>query len=141
MSAMAVAMLQIMRLPSGIGGSVATFVTWHRRFGSAINRLRSAVLGVSLVLSLPLRFCADLYGMRIFTYTRFWSDSLVPLKRAGGHYRSESVDGLPTLSEYSANVFVYCCGWRFETCRTRQFWGYKNRVQKSGLVVFYVTQK
>ena len=52
MSVIPVAML-LMRLPSGIGDSVATFTTLHQRFGPAINRLRSAVLGVSKVLSPP----------------------------------------------------------------------------------------
>ena len=39
----------MMQVSSGIGGSAATivFATWHRRFGSAINRLTSAVFGVS----------------------------------------------------------------------------------------------
>ena len=58
--------------PSRISSSAATFVfaTWHRRFASTINRLRSAVFGTSLVLSLFLRFGADLRGMRAFAYTR-----------------------------------------------------------------------
>ena len=70
-SAMSVAM-SLMQVTSGMGGSAATiaFATWHQRFGSAINRLRSAVFGVSLVLSLFLRFGADLRGMRTFAYTR-----------------------------------------------------------------------
>ena len=40
-SAMSVAM-SLIQVPSGIGGSAPTiaFATWHRRFGSAINRLR-----------------------------------------------------------------------------------------------------
>ena len=61
----------LMQVPSGIGGSVATiaFAVWNRRFGSAINRLRPAVVGVSLVLYL-LRFVADLRRMRNFAYTR-----------------------------------------------------------------------
>ena len=48
-SAMSVAM-SLMQVPSGIGGSASTiaFATWHRRFGSVINRLRSASFGVSL---------------------------------------------------------------------------------------------
>ena len=60
-SAMSVAML-LMQVPSGIGGSAATiaFATWHRRFGSTIDRLTSAVFGDSLVMSLFLRFDADL---------------------------------------------------------------------------------
>ena len=70
-SAMSVAMSPI-QVPSGIGGSASTiaFATWHRRFGSVINRSRSASFGVSLVLSLFLRFGADLRGMRTFAYTR-----------------------------------------------------------------------
>ena len=70
-SAISVAM-SLMQVPSGIGGSAATiaFATWHRRFGSAINRLRLAVFGVSLVLSLVLRFGADMRGMRIFAHMR-----------------------------------------------------------------------
>ena len=70
-SAMLVAMSPML-VPSGIGGSASTiaFATWHRRFGSVINRLRSASFGVSLVLSLFLRFGADLRGMRTLAYTR-----------------------------------------------------------------------
>ena len=70
-SAMSVAM-SLMQVPSGIGDSASTiaFTTWHRRFGSVINRLRSATFGVSLVLSLFLWFGADLRGMRTFAYTR-----------------------------------------------------------------------
>ena len=69
-SAMSVAM-SLMQVPSGIGSSAATiaFATWRRRFESAINRLRSAAFGVSLVLSL-FRFGADLRGMRTFANTR-----------------------------------------------------------------------
>ena len=64
-------------MPSGIGGSAATiaFVTWHRRFGSTINRPRSTAFGVSLILSIFLRFGADLRGMRTFAYTRLESGS------------------------------------------------------------------
>ena len=70
-SAMSVAM-SLIQVPSGIGGSASTVAsaTWHRRFGSVINRLRSASLGVSLVLSLFLRFGANLRGMRTSAYTR-----------------------------------------------------------------------
>ena len=70
-SAMSVAM-SLMQVPSEIGGSAVTiaFATWHPRFGSAINRLRSAVFGVSLELFLFLRFGADLRRMRTFAYTR-----------------------------------------------------------------------
>ena len=121
---MALAMLGamlLMQVSSGIGGSAATvaFATWHRRF-AAINRLRSAVFGVSLVLSLSLRFGADLRGMRIFA--RDCDPIIAPLKGAGGHERSGSVDGPPALSRYSPNMLVPCCGWRFGTCRTRHFW-------------------
>ena len=64
--------MSLMQVPSGIGGSATTiaFATWHRRFGSAINRLRSAVFGVSLVLPLLLRVGSDLRGIRTFAYTR-----------------------------------------------------------------------
>ena len=66
-----------MQVPSGIDGSAATiaFATYHRRFESAINHLRSAVFGVSVILLLFLRFDADLRGMRTFAYTRLRSDS------------------------------------------------------------------
>ena len=62
---------------SGVGGSAATiaFVTWYRRFGSTINRLRSAVFGVSSVLSLFLQFGPDLCGMQTFAYTSLLIDS------------------------------------------------------------------
>ena len=62
-SAMSVAM-SLMQIPSGIGGSASTlaFATWHRRFESVINRLRSASFGEFLVLSLFLQFGADLRG-------------------------------------------------------------------------------
>ena len=54
-----------MQVPLGMGGSAAlvAFATWRRRFGSAISRCRSAVLGVAVVLSLLLLFGADLLGM------------------------------------------------------------------------------
>ena len=70
-SAISVAM-SLLQVSSGIGSFAATitFATWHRRFGSAINRLRSAVFGVSLVLSLFLRFGVDLRGMRTFAHAR-----------------------------------------------------------------------
>ena len=69
-SAMSVAM-SLMQVSLGIGGSATTneFATWHRRFESVINRLRSSSFGVSLVLSLFLRFGADLRGMKTFAYT------------------------------------------------------------------------
>ena len=48
----------------------------HRRFGSVINRLRSVVFGVSLVMSLFLQFGADVRGVRTFRVyeivIRFW---------------------------------------------------------------------
>ena len=74
-SAMSVAM-SLLQVPPGIGGSASTiaFVTWHRRLGSVINCLRSASFGVSLVLSLFLRFGADLRGMRTFAYLRRAAD-------------------------------------------------------------------
>ena len=65
--------MSLMQVPSGIGGSTSTiaFATWNRRFGSVINRLRSASFGASFVMSLFLRFGADLLrGMRTFAYTR-----------------------------------------------------------------------
>ena len=70
-SDMSVAMSPI-QVPSGIGGSASTiaFATWHQRFGSVINRLRSASFGVSLVMSLFLRFGADMRGMRTSAYAR-----------------------------------------------------------------------
>ena len=55
------------QMPSGVGGSAAiiAFAIWHRRFGSVINRRRSAVLEVSLALSLlPPRGL-----VRTFAYT------------------------------------------------------------------------
>ena len=74
-SAMSVAM-SLMQVHRGLVVVVTiAFATWHRRFGSAINRLRSAVFGVSLVLSLFLRFGEDLRGMQTFAYTRLLSDS------------------------------------------------------------------
>ena len=70
-SAMSVAM-SLMQVPSGIGGRASTiaFAIWNRKLGSVINRLRSASFGVSLVLSVFLRFGADLRGMRTFAYSR-----------------------------------------------------------------------
>ena len=87
-----------MQEPSGIGGSVAiiTFATWHKRFGPVTNRQKSAVLGVSFVLSFLIRFGTDLRGMRAFAYTRLWFD-------------------------YGA-VFFPCYGWRFGRCKTHHFW-------------------
>ena len=54
-SAMSIAM-SLMQVPSEIGDSTAiiAFATWHWRFGSAINRLRSAVFGVSFLGTAPL---------------------------------------------------------------------------------------
>ena len=75
-SAMSVAML-LMQGSSRVGDSsaiIALAATWHQRFGSAINHLGSVVFGSS-VLSLFLRFRADLHRMRTFAYTRMWSDS------------------------------------------------------------------
>ena len=69
-SAISVAM-SLMQVMSGICGSAATiaFATWHRKFGSAIEHLRSTVFGVSLIpLSLIDRFDEDLRGMRAFAY-------------------------------------------------------------------------
>ena len=45
--------MKLMQVPSGIDDSAATiaFATWYRRFGPVINHLRSAVFGVSLVLT------------------------------------------------------------------------------------------
>ena len=54
--------------------STIAFATWHQRFGSVINRRRSASFVVSLVLSLFLRFGADLRGMRTFAYSRLSFD-------------------------------------------------------------------
>ena len=75
-SAMSVAM-SLMKVPSRIGGSAfaIVFATWNRRLGSVINRLRSVSFGVSLVLSLFLRFGADLRGMRTLAHTRLSSGS------------------------------------------------------------------
>ena len=69
-SSMSVAM-SLMQVPSGIDGSASTiaFVTWHRRFGSAINRLRSASFAVSFILTFFFWFCADLRGMWTLAYT------------------------------------------------------------------------
>ena len=79
-SAMSVAM-SLMRVPSRIGDSAATiaFESWGRRFGSDINRLRSASFGVPLVQFRFLRFGADLRGMRTFS-TRDCNPILVPLR-------------------------------------------------------------
>ena len=70
-SAMSVTM-SLIHVPSGVGGSasIIAFATWNRRFEPVINRLRSASFGVFLILSLFLRFGADLRGMRTLAYTR-----------------------------------------------------------------------
>ena len=70
-SAMSAAM-SLMQVAFGMGGSAALFALaiWRRTSGSAINRCRSAVLGVVVVLSLFLLFGADLPGMRTVAYTR-----------------------------------------------------------------------
>ena len=85
-SAMSVAM-SLIQVPSRNRGSAATiaFATWRRSFGSAINRLRSSVFGVSLVLSLFLRFGADLRGIHGRLRIRDCDLVLGPLKGAGGH--------------------------------------------------------
>ena len=64
--------MSLMKVPLGMGGSasIIAFATWHRRYGTIINRPRLTSFGVSLVLSLFLRFGADLRGMQTFTYTR-----------------------------------------------------------------------
>ena len=76
MSPMLVAM-SLMQVPSGIGSSavIIAFATCHQKFGSIINRRVFAALGVSSVLSVLLRFGADLREMRTLAYTRQWSDS------------------------------------------------------------------
>ena len=78
--------ISLMHVPPGIGGSASTiaFASWHRRFGSVINRLRSVSFRVSLVLSLFLRFGTDLRGMRTFAYTRLLT-VLVLLRGSGEH--------------------------------------------------------
>ena len=66
-----------MPVPLGMGGSavLVALATGLQRFGSVISRCRSAVLGVTVVLSLLLLFDADLPGMWTVAYTRWWSDS------------------------------------------------------------------
>ena len=85
-SAMSVAMSLMMQVPSGVGGSASTiaFATWKRRFGSVINRLRSASFGV-------FWFCPTSSGL-VRTYvgcglsrTRDCDPILVPLGGGGGH--------------------------------------------------------
>ena len=87
-AAMSVA-TSLMQVPSGIGGHATTivFATWYRRFGPAINHLRSAVSGVSLALSLFVRFVALMrtcVGCGLWR-TRDCKPILVPPKRVGGH--------------------------------------------------------
>ena len=88
MSAMSVAM-SLMQLPLGNGGCASTiaFATWHRKFGSVINHQRLSSFGVSLVLSLFLRFGTDLSEIRTFAYTRLRPNFDVS-RGAGGHQRS-----------------------------------------------------
>ena len=85
MSAMSVAM-SLMYIPSGIGadGAITAFATWYRRFGPAINRLGSAVFGVSLILSHFFRFGTDLREIRTFAI-RDYDAILMPLNGTGGH--------------------------------------------------------
>ena len=71
-SAMSVAM-SLMQVPLGIGGKCVNHRV--RNLASKVRvshqpRLRSAVYVVSVVLSLFLRFGADLRGTRTFAYTR-----------------------------------------------------------------------
>ena len=106
-------------------GSNQCVSIWHRRFGSAINRLRSALFGVSLALSSTfglVRTCVEC-GL---SHTRDCDPILMHPKRAGGHQCNESVGGPPASSEYTPSVLVPCCGWRFGTCRTRLL-GYVKR--------------
>ena len=58
-----------MQGPSGICGRAVTisFATWHRRFGSAINRLRSAMFGVSLELQ---AWTCCMYVCLVITYSK-----------------------------------------------------------------------
>ena len=97
--AMSVA-LSLMQVSSRIGFSASTiaFATWHRRFGSVINRLRSTSFGVSLVLSLFLRFGADLRGMQI-SDTRDCDPILVPLVYTVVHLLS--ICGLSLVFSFS----------------------------------------
>ena len=64
------------QVSSGICGSAVTIVlaALYRRFGPAIIHLRSAGSGVSSLLSLFLRFGADLRGMQTFPHARLWFD-------------------------------------------------------------------
>ena len=125
-STMSVAM-SLMQMPSGVDGSAATiaFASWHRRIGSAINRLRSAVFGVSLVLSVSFYGLVPTCEGCGLPRIRNCDPILVLVKGADGYLRSESVDGPPDLSGFSLNVLAPCYGWRFGTCRTRHFWGCK----------------
>ena len=141
-SAMSVAM-SLVQVPVGIGGSASTiaFANWNRRFGSVVNRLRSASFGVSLVISLFLRFGADLRGMRTFAYTRLRSGS--GASRGGGANIDAADDSAVHL----------LCQDVIETCLSlvavgalkrighATFRGAKESVQKSELVVFCETQQ
>ena len=72
-SAMPAAM-SLMQVPLGMGDSAALIelATWRRRSGSAINRCRSTVFRVALVLSSCLVRTFLGYGL---SRTRLWSDS------------------------------------------------------------------
>ena len=63
-------LMSLVQVPSRIvgGAEIIAFASWHRRFGPVINRRRSAFLKVFLVLSLLLRFGANLRGMRTFAH-------------------------------------------------------------------------
>ena len=86
----------------------------HRRFGSIINRLRSAVFEVLLVLSLFLRCTANLRGMRIFSYTQtqpgayLRSSSRVPRRRPFIYLKPPYAIGSVPSSSGDATAYRWC---------------------------------
>ena len=72
MTSVMTGLMLLIQVPLEIGDIAVTteFITWHRRFGTGLNRPRSAVFEVFLVLSPFLRFGADLHGIRTFAYIR-----------------------------------------------------------------------
>ena len=131
-----------MQVPLGVGGSAAlvALAMWRRRFGSAITRCRSAVLGVAVVLSLLILFGADLPGMRTVAYTRLWSDP-GDSKRGGSDINAADQSAVRLLRQDVVEAYLALAAvgaLKREGYAT--FVGAKEGVQKSNFVVFCETE-
>ena len=94
-STMSVAM-SLMQVPSGIDESAATivFATWHQRYGSVINRLRSASFGYlqsNTLLDTPMHVFQDYHRSRcLIKVWVFWGFHSVQVKTTSSSLPSTS---------------------------------------------------